>query len=60
MYIRTGTSVGKSGGMVKSVTVKVKIKSSEGPWKVTDVQFQEGAVVTEYTEHISEMGRSGG
>ena len=60
MFERASASINKNGDKVRSVTVKVKIKSSEGPWKVADIQLQEGSVVTEYTEHVAEMERVGG
>ena len=49
-----------SDNKVKSVTVKVKIISQQYPWRVADIQFQEGASVTQYVEHVSEMERTGG
>lgn len=60
MFERAGASINKNGDKVRSVTVKVKVKSSKGPWKVADIQLQEGSVVTEYTEHVAEMERVGG
>lgn len=58
MFVRINTSVAASYQRVKAVTVKAKVKSSSGPWKIADVQFQEGSVVTSYTEHVAEMRRS--
>ena len=55
MFERKSGSISTNGERVKSVTVKAKIKSSNGPWKIADVQFQEGSVVTSYTEHVGEM-----
>lgn len=60
MFVRIGTSLSKNGGKVKSITVKVKVKSSGDNWKVADIQLQEGSIITEYVEHVSEMERTGG
>lgn len=59
MFERINASIAKNGDRVKSVTVKVKIKTTSTPagWGTADIQFQEGAVATEYTEHVSEMER---
>lgn len=59
MFERIHTSVSKDGGRVKSITAKVVVKS-DSSWRVTDIQLQEGSVVTEYTEHVAEMERVGG
>lgn len=61
MFERIGTSIGKSGNSkVRAITVRIKIKSSKGPWRIADIQLQEGSVVTEYVEHVAEMERIGG
>lgn len=60
MFERTNASIGKNGDKVRSITVKVKIKSPKGPWRVADIQLQEGSVATEYVEHVAEMERRGG
>lgn len=60
MFERTHASISKSGDQVRSISVKVKVKSSKGPWRVADIQLQEGSVATEYTEHVAEMERTGG
>lgn len=60
MFERTNASINKSGDKVRSITVKVKVNSSKGPWKVADIQLQEGSVATEYVEHVAEMERVGG
>lgn len=60
MFERINASINKNGDKVRSITVKVKVKSSKGDWKVADVQLQEGTVATEYTEHVAEMERIGG
>ena len=57
MFERINSRFFRKGNRVKSVTVKVKINSSMGPWRVADMQFQEGSVATGYTEHVSEMER---
>lgn len=57
---RIHASINKDGDKVRAITVKVKVKSSKGPWKVADVQLQEGSVATEYVEHVAEMERVGG
>lgn len=60
MFERTNASIGVNSDRVKSITVKVKIDSPKGPWKVADIQLQEGSVATEYVEHVAEMERKGG
>ena len=60
MFNRINASIEKHGDKVRAITAKVLINSSAYPWKVADVQLQEGGVVTEYTEHVSEMERTGG
>lgn len=60
MFERVGATIAKKGDKVKSVIVKVKINSAKTNWRVADIQFQEGSVVTEYTEHVAEMERRGG
>lgn len=60
MFERINASIAKNGDKVRSVTVKVKVKTSKGSWKVADVQLQEGSTTTEYTEHVAEMERKGG
>lgn len=59
MFERVKTSLNNNGEKVKSITVKVKINtpSGKGPWKIADIQLQEGSVATEYTEHVAEMER---
>lgn len=53
-------SMADSEKKIKAINVKVKIISQQYPWKVADIQFQEGSTATEYTEHIAEMQRVGG
>lgn len=61
MFERMNASIGKDvDSKVRSVTVKVKVKTSKGPWKIADVQLQEGSMATEYVEHVAEMERKGG
>lgn len=60
MFERINASIDKNGDKVRSITVRVKISSSQGPWRAADVQLQEGSVATEYVEHIAEMERAGG
>lgn len=60
MFERINATIGKNGDKVRSVTIKVKVKTSQGSWKVADIQLQEGSVATEYTEHVAEMERKGG
>ncbi len=60
MFERINASISKNGGKVRSITIKVKVRTSQGAWKVADVQLQEGSTATEYTEHVAEMERRGG
>lgn len=59
MFERANASISMNGDRVKSVTVKVKINtpSKNGSWGIADIQFQEGSVATQYTEHVAEMER---
>jgi len=60
MVERVSASIHNHRKNVRAITVKVKVKSSKTPWKVADVQLQEGSVATEYVEHVAEMERVGG
>lgn len=60
MFERVSASIHNHKKNVRAITVKVKVKSSKAPWKVADVQLQEGSVATEYVEHVAEMERVGG
>lgn len=59
MFQKINGTFYKNGNMVKSIKVKLKenVKSDERGWRIADVQLQEGASVTEYTEHVAEMER---
>lgn len=59
MFERTSASISRNGDRVKSISVKVKINTpyKTGSWGIADVQFQEGSIATEYTEHVAEMER---
>ena len=58
MFDRVTFQITKSGDRVKSIEVKVKANTTKGPWRIADIQIQEGSVATEYVEHVSEMERS--
>lgn len=60
MFERINASIAKDSDKVKSITIKIKVSSNKGPWKVADIQLQEGSVATEYVEHVSELERTGG
>ena len=60
MFERINASIMKDNDKIRSIQVTVTIKTSQGPWKVADVQLQEGSVATEYVEHVAEMERVGG
>lgn len=59
MFERTKASISGNGNRIKSISVKVKVRTPNkgGSWGIADIQFQEGGVATEYTEHVAEMER---